>query len=305
MRRMYVALVVAIAVAMAGSGAIAATSFWLTTDPAGSIPAGNTVNVPVGGSVTLYCFMNAGDIGNTFEMMVGYDTSDATTYGAGKDTNNGAAKKLTLSSNQSSIVSSVDSFFDVFTTAGYANSQVVLDASGRENPNTPLGGRPYGFVARAAAPSNTAPGVKKLFSFTLANNMAQGQTQSVVVSNYAGGNSYSSAWKHGTSLFENAYALLVNSSGAAGPTMGANNKAVLDAIMTTAASNYTWVFWGKVSNKIDETDETFDIDDGSGVIIHVNGSTASTIVNGDYVSVKGSLDVGTKTITSSEVIERN
>ncbi len=69
--------------------------------------------------------------------------------------------------------------------------------------------------------------------------------------------------------------------------------------MTTAAANYTWVFWGEVSNV---AAGTFDIDDGSGVIIHVVAAGHSQI-NGDYVSVKGSINVPTTTLTSQEITQ--
>ncbi len=70
--------------------------------------------------------------------------------------------------------------------------------------------------------------------------------------------------------------------------------------MTDAAGDYTWVLWGRVSNR---TADTFDIDDGSGVIIHVSGT--NTVADGDYVSVKGTLDVGTTTLTSQEITKHS
>ena len=230
--------------------------------------------------------------------MLGYDVSDATVHGAGVDTNDVAAKKLVLSSSKNDIVASIDSFFDVFTTVGFASQGVVLDASGREDPNSQLSGRPYGFVARGATFVNGAPGQKKLCSFELSNQMTvPDDFQYVVVSNLAGGASYSSAWKHGTALFEDAYALkIVNSAGVL-PVVGTTNKAVLATIMTTAAANYTWVFWGRVSNV---AAGTFDIDDGSGVVIHVVAAGHSQS-NGDYVSVKGSINPATKTLTSQQI----
>lgn len=298
MRKASVWIAAAIVVALAASGSYAATTFWLTTDPAGAKMAGDTVSVAAGANVPLYCYMDAEDVGNTFEVMVGYDTSDATTYGANKDTNNGAAKRLTLVSSQGQIVSSINSFFDVFSSAGFANSQVVLDASGRESPNTALGGRPYGFVVRSAKSSNTTPGVKQLCSFTLADAMSAGQSQAVVVSNSQATNSYSSAWKYGTTLDDGSYTLTVATVAASNkPVVGANNKAVLDSLMASTAANYTWVFWGKVSN---HTSTTFDIDDGSGVIIHVS-APGNTVANGNFVAVKGTLNASTKTLTASQV----
>ena len=297
MRKTHLWIAAAIALALAASGTHAATTFWLTTDPAGAAMGGDTVTVASGTSVTLYCYMDSSDVGNTFEAMVGYDTSDATTYGAGKDTNNGAAKKLTLGSSQPEVVASIDSFFDVFATAGFAGSQVVLDASGREEVNADLGGRPYGLVVRAAKSANVAPGTKQLFSFALTNSMPEGQSQNVVVSNYQGANSFSSAWKYGTVLAEDTYTLTVLSgAGSEKPVVGANNKAILDSIMATATGNYSFVFWGTVQNR---TAAGFDIDDGSGVIIQVEGD--NSVSDGDYVSVKGTLDVAQQKITSPQI----
>lgn len=318
MRKASFWMAVAMVVAIAGSGAFAATSFWLTTNPGGA-PSG-PVDVQAGGSLTLYCYMNAGDIGNTFEMMVGYDTSDASTYGAGKDTNNGAAKKLTLASTQGQIVSNIDSFFDLCTNpnppynelAVYANSQVVLDASGREVSNPDLGGRPYGFVTRSARiAQGPAPGEKKLFSFALqADSGAAGQSQNVVVSNYTGGNSYSSAWKNGISLYEDSDTLLVNiTSPGGGPTVGITNKAVLDTLVGDVAADYTWVLWGKITVT---GPNTFTLDDGSGVTITVNATAHgyTSANDGKYVSVKGALsnidtNAKTATLTSQAITEYN
>ena len=128
--------------------------------------------------------------------------------------------------------------------------------------------------------------------------MAASESQYVVLSNYAGGNSYSDAWKHGTALYEDAYALNVVTAGAL-PSMGASNRAVVEAIMADAAADYSWVLWGEVT-VIDA--DNFTIDDGSGINIKVV-APGHTVVNGDYVSVRGSLDVGTTppTLTSSQV----
>ena len=307
MKKVYLTFALAVAmVAIVGSGLFATTTFWFSQDAGGTPIGGNELVVPQGGTVTLYCIMSSDDVGNTFEAMVGYDTSDASTHGAGVDTNDGAAKKLTLLTSQNDIVTSIDSFFDVFTTVGYASQQVVLDASGREVANPQLVGRPYGFVVRSSTSTNGAPGQKALCSFELSNNMvAPADEQYVVVSSdLAGGNSFSSAWKHGLSLFEDAYALKIVNEGTGGPVVGANNKAILDTIMTTVAASYTWVFWGEVSNV---AAGTFDIDDGSKdnvgdpVIIHVVAPGHGQS-NGEYVSVKGSIDVGTRTLTSQEIV---
>lgn len=296
-------LTASIIAAIALAGSASAATFWLSTDMAGTPIAGGAVTVAPGESVTLYCFLEGSESGNTFEMMVGYDTSDAATYGAGKDTNDGDSKNLTLASTKNQIVAGINSFFDVFTTAGYAGSQVVLDASGREAVNAALGGRPYGFLVRAAKSSNTAPGAKLLFSFALTNNMTtQGESQYVVLSNNFGGKSYSSAWKNGMSIYQDSYVLnVVTGTGVTKPLVGASNKAILDAIMTDAAADYTWVLWGIVSGR---NSNGFVIDDGSGVMITVN-APGNTVEDGDYVSVKGSIDPVAHTITSQQTTKHN
>ncbi len=112
MRRIHYLLAVAVVmVALVAGGACAQTTMWLSADAAGTPIPADTINVAPGGSVQLYCFLNSADVGNTFEIMVGYDRSDATTHGAGVDTNDGAAKKLTLSSTQNDIVTSSDAWF--------------------------------------------------------------------------------------------------------------------------------------------------------------------------------------------------
>ena len=93
-----------------------------------------------GSTVQLYAFLQSDAVGNVFELMVGYDGSDAATYGAGKDTNNGASKKLVLTSTQVAIEATMPASFTVLKSA-------VLDASGREPINARLGGRPMALSA--------------------------------------------------------------------------------------------------------------------------------------------------------------
>ena len=104
MRKRHYSLAVAVAMlALAAIGAHAQTTMWLSTDVAGTPIPGDTVNVSAGGSIQLYCFLDSDDVGNTFEIMVGYDRSDAASHGAGVDTNDGELKKLTLVSTQGAI----------------------------------------------------------------------------------------------------------------------------------------------------------------------------------------------------------
>lgn len=298
MRRMQLWLALSVAVTLMASGVQAATTFTLSESAAGTPIPGDTINAAPGQSITLYCIMDSSDPGNTFEVMVGYDLSTASTYGPGSQQTGG---KLALLTGKPAIISSIDSFFDVFTDPQFSGinateKSVVMYASGRETDNPQIGGRPYGFAVRGAKYTNTAPNKRTLFSFTLRNDMTvSGDEQYVVVSKHAGGKSFASAWKHGLTLNEDDYAVkIVNAS--ALPEITANNKAVLDAIMTSAAPNYVWVLWGVVSNR---TATTFDLDDGSGVIIHVSG--ANTVANGNYVGVKGSLNPATRTLSSSSI----
>ncbi|MHB9037005.1 MAG: hypothetical protein ACYC64_10070, partial [Armatimonadota bacterium] len=210
MKKPHLCFAAVIVTALLAGGTLAATTVWLSTGADGTPTAENSITVMPGATVKLYAFLDSSDVGNTFELMVGYDTSNASTYGSGVDTNDGASKKLTLSSTKAEIMGSVPASFDVFTTSIYADKAVLLDTSGREEMNGDLAGRPYGFVGRAATRANAAPGMLRCFSFTLQNNMTtSGDTQYVVLSNVAGRNSYSDAWKYGTSLFEDSCALLV------------------------------------------------------------------------------------------------
>ncbi len=301
MRQTTIFLAIAFIMALAGCSALAATSMWITTDPTGTPVTGDSISVTSGSSVQLYAFIDSTDIGNLFELMIGYDTSDAATYGAGVDTNSGGAKKLTLAGTKAGILASMPGGFTAFASAGFADAGVVLDASGREALNTLLGGRPYGFVARAGTTANGAPGRVVCCSFTLTNNMTvPGDSQYVVISNSPGGNSYSSAWKWGTSLCEGSYALrVVNTESTPLPVVGTSNKSVLDSLMTQAASKYEWVLWGRVSAR---DADGFVIDDGSGAPIQVV-APGNTVSDGDYVSVKGMLDVSVSppTLTSEGV----
>lgn len=285
----------------------AATTMWLSTDAAGAPIPADILTVQPGARVHLHCYMDSSEVGNTVEVMVGYDTSDAPAgvYGAGADSSDGVRKKLVLSSGKLDIEASVSEIFDVFRDTGFAGSQVVVDASGREESNPGLG-KPYGFVVRAARYESSAPGAVRVFSFELTNRMtAPGDEEYVVISGRTGANSYSSAWKHGASLGDGAYALrVVNGSGVARPVVGAANRVVLDSIVSAAAADYIWVFWGLIDS-IDEQAGTFDIDDGSGVVIHVRASpgdiTASGLHNGSYAAVKGTLEADTRTVTSLEI----
>lgn len=299
MRKLQFWFAVVIVAVLVCSPVHALTQFWLTTDPAGTAASGQAISVAPNKPVTLYCFMSTDTTGNTFETMIGYDVSDATTYGSGKDTNNGASKKLTLASNQAAIASSIDgTFFNAFPAAGFTNAQVVLDASGVQASNAGLGGRPYGFIARGARTGAiTYPLSVKLFSFALNNNMPDGQSQNVVVSTtYAGSNSYSSAWKYGTTMAENEYTLTINSV-TSKPVIAASNRSAASKVAGTAQATYIWLLYGKVSNR---DTNGFQINDGSGTTITVV-APGNSVAEGNYVTVKGTLDATNKTLTSQSI----
>lgn len=164
------------------------------------------------------------------------------------------------------------------------------------------GDRPYGVKLALGATLGstvTASSAVKVADVTLTNNIPASTSYDMTIWNAGTGARWTSFVPMMSYLRRDATpaVLTVNSTGSSGgPVVGTNNKAVLDSIMTTAAPNYTWVLWGKVSNR---TAGTFDIDDGSGVIIHVSGT--NSVSNGDYVSVKGSLNPATKTLTSQGI----
>lgn len=304
MRKVSILLAAGILALVCGS-ALAATDVWLSTSVTGS-PRVDTINVAPNANVDLYCFLSSDAPGNTFEMMVGFSKSNAQIYGAGVPTD-AASGKLTLVSSRSAIRDSINAAYNVIRTTNsgaYANSAVVLDSSGREVSNSSFSGRPYGFVVREAKNGNLAPSQIMCFSFTLKNNMASGDHQYIVLSNLAGGNSYSTAWKYGTSLSEDSYVLdVVSGPSAPKEEYGTSGKSLKDTIMSNVASKYNWVLWGKVSAK---DANGFNIDDGSGVTVHVAYS-GNEIANDDIVSVKGSLNMSTipyPTLTASQVTKR-
>ncbi len=90
-------------------------------------------------------------------------------------------------------------------------------------------------------------------------------------------------------------------SGTVNPVVGANNKSVLNAIMSSAASKYDWILWGRVT-VIDA--DNFSIDDGSGVSISVV-CPSHTVTDGHYVAVRGTLDAATRTLTSRQITKYN
>jgi hypothetical protein len=88
----------------------------------------------------------------------------------------------------------------------------VKVATGREDNNTSLGGRPYGLKVVGARYSNTEGGTKTLFSAKFQNNIPQGQSYYIVISDNGTGASYTTAWKHGTTSNRASYTLEVYSS---------------------------------------------------------------------------------------------
>jgi len=73
------------------------------------------------------------------------------------------------------------------------------------------------------------------------------------------------------------------------PVVGTSMRSLRDRVAESAAGKYDWVLWGTVT-VIDG--DSFTLDDGSGVTVKVI-ATAHGLTNGDYVTVRGALDLGT------------
>jgi len=185
----------------------ATTTLWLPTNSDGTPLANDSLAINVGDPITLYAFMNTTETFSGFELFVGYDTSDATKQGIGKDTNNGASQNVTLASSSDEIKATISSIFP-------ANRYANLDASAREASNAYLGGRPYGIQVSATVTqgSSTAIGDVRLFSFTLDNNLDAGESQYVVISDNGSGASYTSWLALGGTTYRDGYALSITAT---------------------------------------------------------------------------------------------
>ncbi len=239
--------------------------------------------------------------GSTFDVSIWYQTSDAWTHNAlellvGFDRTTSIGTGAIPLDGEISLVSASNISFPIVLAnnvgGGYSGS---------------VGDRPYGArlaVGAALGTTVTAASPVRIADVSLTNDAIPGSDYyDVTIWDAAADSRWTSflAMMSGINRDASAAVLRVNSTGGAvKPIVGANNRAVLNAIMTDAAGDYTWVLWGQVSNR---TADTFDIDDGSGVIVHVSGT--NTVADGDYVSVKGTLDVGTTTLTSQEITKHS
>ncbi len=174
-------------------------TFWLTSQSDGTLDSNATLNVVAGGTVTLYAYIDTDDSGNTFELMVGYDRSDANTFGL---TGNPVTNNLSLVSTLADVNNSINAMFTVGRTANLG--------SGREDNNSWLGGRPYGLQVYGGFPGESVIGKQQLCSFTIQNDMATpGQESWVVISDAEDGASFTSAWKRGILSKRGSYQLKI------------------------------------------------------------------------------------------------
>jgi hypothetical protein len=189
------------------SGVQATTTFWITnnsngtTVPVDPISGYPELKVNVGSPVTVYTFIDTTDTGNGMEMFVGYDKSDATTFGQGKDTNNGAFKDLVLSSSEDNM----GGFF-------LNSHNVKTDASSREANNPLFGGRLYGVAVTGVTTATTFSNLK-CATLTFTNNLVANESTYIVLSNNGSGASWTDFWANGiTYLARPSYVLKVTAT---------------------------------------------------------------------------------------------
>ena len=180
--------------------------------------SGSLVSVAPGVEFTVNVLMNAAEVGNTFEVFVGFDVSSETSPGLGGTP---TVNKIALASTLTEIADSIDAGFGVFRSAKIATA--------REETNISLGGRPYGLKIVGARLANTAGGQVTLCSIDFVNNMPAGQSYFIVISDAGEGTSYTSAWKYGVTSVRGSYVLEVQSTQAALPG-DANSDGVVNQL---------------------------------------------------------------------------
>jgi hypothetical protein len=168
----------------------ATTACWITDDPNGAhVSSIDPVSglpeliVDAANPVTVYVFFDTDVYANGIELFLGYDLSDATTFGTGKDTNDGQYKKLVLSSYEDYI----SEFF---------YHHVKVDASSRTTTDPLFGGRLYG-VSMACVTSTTIFSNLKVASLTFVNNLAEGESTYLVLSDSGEGSSWTDVLLYG------------------------------------------------------------------------------------------------------------
>lgn len=189
------------------SGVGATTTCWITNDSGGAqvssidpVSGLPELKVNVGSPLTVYTFFDTDVAGNGLELFLGYDKSDATTHGLHKDNNDGANKKLVLSSYEEHLGS--------FFTASHV---INPDASSRTNNDPLFGGRLYGVQIYGILPNpfRTFSNLK-VATLTFTNNLTDGESTYLVLSDNGTGASYTDFWvAGGTYLARPSYALKV------------------------------------------------------------------------------------------------
>jgi len=184
---------------MLSAGAYATTTFWLGDATTGAAYGDDTLSVASGAEFTLGVWCTTTDVNNSFEMMIGYDKSSATTYGtAGAPTVN----KLSLVSTLSNITASVNSAYNTAPSTAAGTARVAVDPF--------IGGRAYGFSTLAGSTTGGLTGTFKLLQFTMRNNMTDpNDFYWVVISSATSGSSWTSKLTQGTTNFRDGYGLKI------------------------------------------------------------------------------------------------
>jgi hypothetical protein len=184
---------------MLSAGAYATTTFWLGDATTGAAYAADTLSVASGGDFTLGVWCTTTDVNNSFEMMIGYDVSSATSPGtAGSPTIN----KLSLVSTLSNITSSINSTYNTAPSTAAGTARLAVDPY--------IGGRVYGFSTLAGSTNGGLTGTFKLFEFTMHNNMTDpNDFYWVVISSATSGSSWTSKLTMGTTNFRDNYGLKI------------------------------------------------------------------------------------------------
>ena len=183
-----------------------ATTCWVTNDPGGTqissidpVSGLPELKVGAGSSFTVYTFFDTDVTGSLLVQFLGYDVSDAETFGVGKDTTDGQYKKLVLSS-----------YDNYMSDAGFFMSTVYTDASSRTTSDPLFGGRLYGACTSGFTLSGVTFSNLKVAGFTFTNNLAEGESTYLVLSDSGEGNSWTDVWGHaGEMLARPGYALKV------------------------------------------------------------------------------------------------
>jgi len=193
--------IAAIVLMVAVSGQ-AATSMYFG-DAAGT----HLTTIAAGGHVCIWLAANP-DNGTVFEAMVGYDTTAATTQGP-------AARANASTINLTNVLINATLFPNIDTSVP---RQVKDDVAAREASNGVLGGRPWGkkIIGGFARGFNPIPGVpSKLAEFDVTATTAG----NIVLSDNGSGNSYTTAWKKGTTAYPCSDSIAVTASALPAPTL--------------------------------------------------------------------------------------